>query len=341
MANTPTKILLLGYQVNQPSFRYRMQSLVGAFEAAGLSAIIETFPSGRYGLRTWERRELLRQCAVAVLHQIKLSAAEAALFAALSPRRIFDFDDAIYVRKPRHLGEPAQDSWWRRSKFAATCRSVDVVAAGNDVLAGAAAPHAERIEILPTALDATRYRATTATQEDPPTIAWVGSPENLVYLEILHPALARLTQRHPRLRLRVICSKFPAWHDVHIEPVPWSPASEVDALAGSHVGVMPLSDDAWARGKCAFKLLQYMAASLACVASPVGANAEAVLEGVTGFHARNSAEWETALERLIESAELRARMGAAGRAHVENRYAVRTYQAKYLALVQSLIGARG
>jgi glycosyltransferase involved in cell wall biosynthesis len=328
---------LLGYNLNLPSYRYRMRSLVGALEAAGWSVQLEQFPSGRYGLRTWERRELLRRSDVVVLHQIKLSAAEAWLFSSLTRRRVFDFDDAIYVRKPRRLGEPAGDSPWRRKKFAATCRSVDVVAAGNDVLARVARPAARRVVTLPTALDISAYRATSATQADPPTIAWVGSPENLVYLELMRPALARLALRHPRLRLRVICSRFPDWPEVEIEPVVWSPTTEIEALAGSHIGVMPLTDDEWTRGKCAFKLLQYMAASLPCVASPVGANTEAVLEDKTGYYARNAEEWENALERLIRSAELRARLGAAGRAHVESRYSVQVYQAHYLELFNGLL----
>ena len=112
--------LLLGYGLNQPSFRHRMQSLVPALQAAGWQLRCEQFPSGRYGLRTVERRRLLRWADVAVLHQIKLSALEASLFAAFCRHRVFDFDDAIYVRKPRRLGEEADDSIWRRRKFAAT-----------------------------------------------------------------------------------------------------------------------------------------------------------------------------------------------------------------------------
>ena len=99
---------------------------------------------------------------------------------------------------------------------------------------------------------------------------------------------------------------------------------------------MPLSDDEWTRGKCAFKLLQYMAASLPCVASPVGANAEAVIDGFNGFHATSLEEWERSLERLINSAELRARFGATGHAHVAERYAMRAYQTNYLALLTRL-----
>ena len=334
-------VVLLGYDLEQPSFRHRMRSLIGTLAAAGWQVQPERFPSGRYGLRTWERRSLWRAADVVVLHQIKLSALEARLFASLSRHRVFDVDDAIYVRKPRRLGEAADDSPWRKRKFAATCRWVDVVAAGNDVLAGAARRSARAIAILPTSIDAGAYRPTTATAADAPTIVWIGSPENLVYLEILRPALARLSVRYPTLKLRVICSRFPDWGEVKVERIAWSTATEAESLAAAHIGVMPLTDDEWARGKCAFKLLQYMAAALPCVASPVGANTEAVIEGVTGFHARTPEEWERHLESLIRSPELRARLGAGGRQHVESRYALRTYQTRYLELLAGLTSPQG
>jgi len=203
--------LLLGYGLEQPSFRHRMSSIVGALEAAGWLVRTDQFPGGRYGLRTWERRGMLSWADVVVLHQIKLSGLEARLIAGLSRRRVFDVDDAIYVRKPRRLGDPVHDSVWRRRKFAATCRWVSVVAAGNEVLASVARPAAQDVEILPTSIDVAAYRATTASAADPPTIVWIGSPENLIYMEMIRPALARLTVRHPTLKVRIICSAFPDW----------------------------------------------------------------------------------------------------------------------------------
>lgn len=331
--------LLLGYGLDQPSFRHRMRSLVNPLTAAGWQVRTEQFPSGRYGVRTWERRALLAWADVVVLHQIKLSGPEARLLAALSRKRIFDVDDAIYVRKPRRLGDPVHDSIWRRRKFAATCRLVDVVAAGNGVLAGVARRTAAEVALLPTSIDVAAYLPSVASADDPPTIAWIGSPENLIYLEMIRPALAQLAARHPTLRLRVICSQFPEWPELKIERVPWSSSIEATALSQAHIGIMPLTDDEWARGKCAFKLLQYMAAALPCVASPVGANTEAVIDGVNGLHARNNDEWESALERLITSPPLRARMGDAGRAHVEKRYAMRLYQADYVALLNRMAAA--
>lgn len=333
--------LLLGYDLDQPSYRHRMRSIVGALQSAGWQVRLERLPSGRYGLRLWERRRLLRWADVTVLHQVKLSAPEARLLAALTRRRVFDVDDAIYVRKPRRLGEPAGESPWRRRKFAATCRWVDAVAAGNEVLAGVARVSSPDVVILPTSIDAAGYaiRGTVPAAQGinaAPTIAWIGSPENLVYLEMIRPAIERLSRRFSGLTLRVICSRFPDWPGVNVERVAWSAATEAASLSTAQIGVMPLSDDEWARGKCAFKLLQYMAAGLPCVASPIGANVEAVLDGVTGFHARTEVEWQSALARLLESPTLRVRFGAAGLAHVEARYAMRAYQADYVSLLTRL-----
>jgi glycosyltransferase involved in cell wall biosynthesis len=252
---------------------------------------------------------------------------------------VFDVDDAIYVRKPRRLGDLPDESAWRKQKFAATCRWVDAVAAGNDVLAGVARTTAKEIVVLPTSIDAACYETAFAGPADAPTIAWIGSPENLIYLDMIRPALARLTKRYPTLKMRVICSEFPDWNDVNIERVPWSSATEAHSLAGAHIGVMPLTDDAWSRGKCAFKLLQYMAAALPCVASPVGANTEAVLDGINGFHATDVDEWERSLEKLIVSPQLRAELGAKGRQHVEQRYALSSYRANYLKLLGRLAAA--
>jgi glycosyltransferase involved in cell wall biosynthesis len=278
----------------------------------------------------------LRWADVVVLHQIKLSSMEARLLAAFSRRRIFDVDDAIYVRKPRRLGDAPDESPWRKRKFADTCRWVDLVAAGNDVLAAAAREAARQISILPTSIDTDAYLPTFAGPKDAPTIAWIGSPENLIYLEMIHAALARLTRRFPTLKLRVICSQFPDWADVNVEAVPWSSATEAHVLAGAHIGIMPLTDDAWSRGKCAFKLLQYMAAALPCVASPVGANTEAVIDGMNGFHAGTIDEWEDRLAKLIEAPDLRAKFGANGYAHVRKRYALREYRSNYLAVLTRL-----
>ena len=150
---------------------------------------------------------------------------------------------------------------------------------------------------------------------------------------MIRPALARLTGRHPALKMRIICSRFPDWPEINVEKIAWSSATEAESLAAAHIGVMPLTDDEWSRGKCAFKLLQYMAAALPCVASPIGANTEAVIDGVNGFHARSDEEWVTNYRDFL--LVVRDDNGTT-KAHVESRYSMSVYRTRYLDLLAEL-----
>ncbi len=317
-----------------------MGCLVPALEADGWEVRCEKFPSGRYGLRTWERRDLLRWASVAVFQTIKFSPPEALLLRRYARRCVFDLDDAIYVRRPRIVGGPVDHSRWRHYKFAATCRAMDAVVVGNSILAAAASPYSREVAILPTTLDPSGYHISARMPGRPPTIVWIGNPENIAYLVLVRSALERLAVRHPGLRLRVVSSAFPEWPSMPIERISWSPASEVEALATADVGIMPLTEDDWSRGKCAFKLLQYMAASLPCVASPVGANCQAIIGGKTGFLAGSAAEWEDAIDKLISNPALARAFGAAGRRHLDAEYAITKYTADYTRLLTNLLTAR-
>jgi glycosyltransferase involved in cell wall biosynthesis len=335
----PRSILFLGQDLQTPSFRYRAQSLYPTLKEQGWTVLEEPLPRGRYGLRLWERRPLLSSVNLVFLAQFKLSGPEAWLLRRYVAHVIFDVDDAIYVRQPRRVGDPPHDSFWRRQKFAATCKHADCVVVGNRVLAAAAARSAREVAILPTPVDPRRYATSQPDPQRPVTVVWIGRPENLKYLELLHGALARLSVKSPGLRLRVVCSSFPQWNDVLIDPVPWSADTESEALASADIGIMPLTADEWTEGKCAFKLLQYMAASLPCVASPVGANKDAVIDGKTGLLALSDADWEQALTQLIESPPLRLELGAAGRRHLEAHYALDGYVQRYAALLARIVGA--
>ena len=217
----------------------------------------------------------------------------------LAPRSIFDFDDAIYLRHP--------------DVIAAICARATRVVVGNETLAAFARKHTDRVSVVPTAIDTERY---TPGARDGKTVVWTGSAENLKYLAAIRPRI--------RAPLRVICNRKP---DFDCEFVPWDPKSEVEALRTASVGIMPLPDEEWTRGKCGFKLLQYMACGLPCVASPVGVNPEIV--GDTGVV---SEDWESGIEQALSMD------GAAARKRIEERYSVRAVFPRMWAAIQAALG---
>ena len=312
-------VLLLAYDPDAPSFRHRLRGVAARLDAEGWSCAIERFSRRRYFLRLFRRRRELAAARCVVLSKINLGLGEAALLSRWARCVVLDFDDAIYLRRPRGAGLPPGRSALRERKFDDTCATASLVLAGNEALAARAGARARRVEIVPTSVDVAAF------PERPPerrgdTVVWIGRPENLVYLELVRPALAALTRERPDLTLRVVSSHFPEWPEVRVERVPWSEAAEVPALASADVGIMPLSADDWSRGKCAFKLLQYMAASLPAVASPVGANRDVVLEDQTGCLAGGPEEWTARLREILTSPARAAAMGRAARESVRRRF---------------------
>lgn len=337
--STRGSILVLSYDPQLPSFRYRMQPAVDLLVKQQWQCRIHQLAKRSYGFRILQLADEMRAADCVVLTKIQLTPPEAWLLRQFARVIVLDVDDAIYVRKPRKPGEPADDTRWRRRKFEATCRITDLIIAGNDVLARTAKPHAQRVEVLPTPIDVRRYARAVPERGRPATLVWIGRPENLKYLELVRPALTRLKTRWPQLRLRVVCSEFPQWNDSIIDPVMWSPEAEVRALVTADIGIMPLYDDEWTRGKCAFKLLQYAAAGLPCIASDVGANREAVIDGKTGYLVPVADDWDAAIEALLTNVEQREAFGRAGHAHMLEWFDTRVIIPQVAQLLAGMAGA--
>lgn len=240
---------------------------------------------------------------------------------------LFDFDDAVF------LPQPGGKRWLEllrgpRATTTALCRSAAVVMAGNDYLAdfarSAVGPGAEaRVRVVPSAVDTEALRPPArAAEAGVPVLGWVGSDSTLPYLEALSPALRALAREVPHRLVVVAGTRLPALPGVPFDFVPWSAEGEAGALAGLDVGLYPLDDTPWTRGKCGFKALQYLACGVPCVASPVGVLREIVRPGATGLHAVGTPEWVEACAKILRDADLRARLGAQGRALVEERYSV-------------------
>ena len=232
---------------------------------------------------------------------------------------VLDFDDAIFHNYDLHSSTLVRCLFGR--KIDALMRRADLVTAGNEYLAERArAAGAKRVELLPTVIDLDRYprplRKLAANGRT--VIVWIGSPATVHYLQRLAGPLARVASEND-IELHVIGARLelPGVRCVH---VPWTEASEVAAISAGDIGIMPLLDSPWERGKCGYKLIQYMACGLPVVASPVGVNCRIVDLGCNGFLAWDDAAWVDALARLVKNAELRKSMGEAGRRKVEKEY---------------------
>jgi glycosyltransferase involved in cell wall biosynthesis len=245
---------------------------------------------------------------------------ELGLFPASVPL-VVDYDDAVFHRYDQHRLPIVRSILGR--KIDKVMKRANLVVAGNEYLANRArSAGASRVEILPTVIDLDRYspQPTADPGENVPRIVWIGSPSTAQYLKLIHKPLLALGERCT-FKLRMIGARLEL-PGVDVEYLNWSEATEVSSIQSCQVGVMPLLDSPWERGKCGYKLIQYMACGLPVVASPVGVNSVIVREGVNGFLASADEEWAVALETLIRDAALRQRMGSAGRQRVEDEYCV-------------------
>jgi glycosyltransferase involved in cell wall biosynthesis len=261
-------------------------------------------------------------------------------------RLIFDFDDAVLYRDSYDRRGPR--SARRERRFAATVRLADTVIAGNDFLADCAlragAP-ADRVRTIPTCVDPLRYvpkyERPARPSARPFELVWIGSSSTLKGLEDQRALWDRLGGAIPGVRLRVICDRFPDFRGIEVVPAPWSEAAEAEELARGDLGVSWLPDDAWSRGKCGLKVLQYQAAGLPTIANPVGAHVEMIEPGATGFLASSPDQWIEAVRAAAADPGLRARMGRAARARVESHYSVAAWASTFVASVAEFEGRGG
>jgi glycosyltransferase involved in cell wall biosynthesis len=248
---------------------------------------------------------------------------------------IYDFDDAIWLTDKTNESCLEKALRWR-SKVASICRWSYKVSCGNAYLADYARQLNPNVVVNPTTIDteALHNPELFAVEKDPAriTIGWTGSHSTLKYLETLTPVLQHLEEKYNHVDFLLIADRNPQLPLNRVTFIPWSKESEARDLMKMDIGIMPLPDDAWTRGKCGFKALQYMAMEVPCVASPVGVNSEIVRHGETGYLAHGEHAWIECLEKLINDARLRIRLGKAGRQQVIRHYSVVSNTARFLSL---------
>jgi glycosyltransferase involved in cell wall biosynthesis len=325
------------------SSRHRALAFRPSLEAAGFSVGVR-FPLRAPG----PLRRLGR--AVDLLRDVTAPARERVLFVqrktfppALAPRLaradrpiVFDMDDAIDLPPPSRALAPAARERYR-ANFLATVEVADLVLCGNRELA-ARLPH-RRFELLPTAIDTARFAPEAIVPASAGlALGWVGHSDNLRYLEALGEPLRELARRHPGLSLIVVADRPPHLAGVDVEFRRWTLQDEVSCFRGISVGLMPLEDTPWTRGKCAFKAIQYMALGIPPVASPVGANRDVVHHGRTGFLPADDREWVEQIDRLLEDRELRLRIGDAARRAVVADYSLDVVAPRLIGILTALVG---
>ncbi|MCX7885776.1 MAG: glycosyltransferase family 4 protein [Verrucomicrobiae bacterium] len=237
---------------------------------------------------------------------------------------IFDLDDAVWL--PRPGGLPLARLLHSKRAVQEVLRCATAVVAGNDYLAEYAAGFNRHVTVIPTAVDTSRYPQATET----PQVGWIGSRTTLPYLKPLKPVFTKLG-----IRPRVIAAGEPRKLGFPVEFRAWRPDTELTELAQIGIGIAPLPDGPWERGKCGVKLLQYMACGMSVVASPVGVQPQIVRHGVSGFLAAELLEWETYLRELIADAALRRRLGETARAFVQQHYDVHLAAARLLKVLRA------
>ncbi|MDB6027436.1 MAG: hypothetical protein JWM68_3659 [Verrucomicrobiales bacterium] len=260
-------------------------------------------------------------------------AAEGALFQKmflpLMRKAIFDFDDALFVG-----GREKLVRWM--------CANAFWVTPGNEYLADYARQFTNRVTIIPTVIDTeccrSRDYSMPAGRKGPVRIGWSGSDQSIGTTLVPHLPMLEALQRQTDFELVVITNTEPKLptSSLRWKFVPWKAEDEASLHTKFDIGIMPLVDDAFQKGKCALKLLQYMAAGLPTVASPVGVNQNVLLHQITGFAARTDNEWHEGLTCLLKNPELRAAMGQAGRERCQQHYSVRRWLPVLLNLFEKI-----
>jgi glycosyltransferase involved in cell wall biosynthesis len=211
---------------------------------------------------------------------------------------------------------------WLGKKIDGVMRHATIVWAGNSYLGNwATKAGAKRVVILPTVIDPERYSIKEYTSSYPVVVGWIGSPTTLKYLNEIRPVLEKLSKELDVV-IHVVGGNRGWRFDGSLKLIQWTEEGEVSAIQGMDIGVMPLPDDPWEKGKCAYKLIQYMACGLPVVASPVGMNVDVVVHGENGFLAKTQEEWYGYLKMLILDGEMRREMGGKGFALVKEHYTI-------------------
>ena len=326
------KVAFLIQGLGASSSRYRVLQYLPFLKGQGVDISVHSRQQG------WKDRlkiyNTLGQFDVLVIQRKLFTPAEFWYIRRKARKIIYDLDDAVMYRSS---GSTRSTSFSRWLRFSYMMKRVDAVIAGNEFLRSEVLRFNDRVVIIPTTIDLSHYsEKERADQGNLVTIGWLGSSSTLKYLKPVIPAIEKVHQRHPEVQLKIVCDSFLEDLRVPLLKKRWRSEDEEADLKSFDIGIMPLEDDLWSRGKCALKILQYYGVGLPVVCSPVGINREIVKDGVNGFWARDEKEWEENLGLLIEDRDLRRQMGIQGRSTVEQDYSLEVNAPRLLSVMKEV-----
>jgi glycosyltransferase involved in cell wall biosynthesis len=306
-----------------PSSRVRVLNLLPYLK--GLEFKVAPYPQN-----IWERFKLfksLRSFDLVFLQKKMPTVFEAFLLRKCSKKLIFDFDDAIYVR---HDGK---ESFTRKARFESIAKRSDLIIAGNRILAEEARKYNKNVAILPSAVRVSNIPIKNYEfKNDRLIIGWIGTAINLPHLKLVEPVLIKLSEEFP-IELRIISSKSIEMKGIHVTFINWSLETQEEEISKFDVGIMPLPNDLYTKGKCGYKALQYMACCIPPVVSDVGVNSEIVRHGIDGFVAKDEGDFYLYLKLLLKNENLRREMGLNARKRAEENYSIEVISKRLLELL--------
>lgn len=326
--NHNIRVLAITGGENVPSRRFRIDALAPFLakrniELTELCPTISRYPPPSHLLRLpWFAAALVERLTFlyrsrgydAVILQREMISTLPTLERLLPNPWVLDVDDAIYLHRNGKAAE----------YIASSCA---LVVCGNDSLAEKFSQWNSNVVVIPTGVDTEQLQPiVNRNTSEKPIIGWIGTEGNYRYLEFIEPALTKVLASFPNVRLQIISNKFPAFLEHLGEQLDfrlWRPGIENDLLPKFSIGIMPLEDSEWARGKCAFKMLQYMAAGIPVVVSPVGMNKIILETAQVGYAARSTHDWVDALIYLLDNLDFASVLGSNGRKLVEKDYSLK------------------
>jgi glycosyltransferase involved in cell wall biosynthesis len=321
--------------------RFRIRQYIPVLASMGIAvrdfmSALGTYPPQRHWLRpAWTVAAVLsRLPSAAASFRYDVSFLQREMVSTLytverltKKPRLLDLDDAVWLNRRGHNLE-------------ALARDVTAVICGNDFIADWAAKQNRRIYTLPTPVDTDRFQPgdrPSDTERERIVIGWMGQSSGYEYLDSIAGALHYVLDKYPQVAIELVCDRPPRSPELQRDRIlfmTWSAEAEVELLRRMDIGLMPLKDDSWCRGKCSYKMLLYMSCRIPVVVSDVGMNSEVLRRGQVGFGAHTADDWISALEQLIEDRRLRVELGRTGREVVEEHYSVRKLAPRLAAILE-------